>query len=189
MGRLHNKDIFDIFNLFELEFYSIRNLAKKDEMRIRKKLNNILKPALRAPIIKTDDILKLAESKLHDVLALFRDKEEFLHKLEELLDERLLLPEEKAFLKLNGLDSKTIRKKLDNIGFSRSSSLRLALTRILRDSSDAKELLASIKRESQKIVHPEEIAVLLKLKEKQELAFMADIINLLVEKIDRNIGK
>lgn len=187
MGRLYSKDIFDIFNLFELEFYSIRNLKKPEEMRIRKKLNNILKPALRAPIVKTEDVLKLADSKLHDILALFRDKEEFLHKLEEMLDEKLLSLQEKAFAKLNGLDAKMIRKKFDDVGFSRSSSLRLALTRILRDSTDSKELLASVNREARKIVNPGEKAVLLKLKEKRELAFMADILTLLAEKVGKNI--
>ena len=184
MRRLLNKDVFDIFNLFELEFYSIYNLTKTDGMRIRKKLNNILKPALLAPINEPRDIMRLAEVKLGDILTLFRDKDSFLKKLSLILDEKLLTGAEKAYVQIKDLDTKMIRKKFDDIGFSRSSNLRHVLTRILRDSTDAEELLASVNREAKKIVNPEEINVLLQLKEKDHLSFMGEVIHLLSEKVN-----
>ena len=147
-------------------------------------MNNILKPALLAPIREPEDIMRLVEVKLDDVIGLFRDKEEFLKKLLSMLDEKLLTGAEKAFAQIKDLDTKMIRKKFDDIGFSRSSNFRHVLTRILRDSTGAEELLASVNREAKKIVDPEEINVLLQLKEKDHLSFMGEVIHLLSEKVN-----
>ena len=187
MKRLRNKDIFDIFNLFQLELSSFRNLTKSDEMRIQKKLNSILNPTLRALNIMPEHILKIVETNLSDVLKLFKDKEKFLIKLSRMLDERILTPEERSFARIKDLDPKKIRKKLDDIGLSRSNILRPVLARILRDSVDDEGLLDSVNREAKKIAkQPDVIILLLKLKENDQLSFMEEMINLLLEKVYTN---
>ena len=110
MKRLRNKDIFDIFNLFQLELSSFRKLTESDETRIQKKLNSILNPTLRALDIKPEHILKIVETNLSDVLKLFKDKEKFLIKLSRMLEERILTPEERSFARIKDLDPKKIRK-------------------------------------------------------------------------------
>ena len=89
MKRLHNRDIVDIFNLFENEFLTIRDITKIEQMRIRKKVKDILNPLLRAPIYKAEDVLIIVEEKLYEVINYFRNREEFLIKLSDMLKSRL----------------------------------------------------------------------------------------------------
>jgi len=187
MKRLQSKDVFDIMNLFELELYTIRNLTKKDTIQIRKKLNSQLRPALLTPIKGPSDIIRQVENKLEDVLRSFRDKEDFLSRLSKILNEKLQTPEEKALAQIKDLDAEIFRKKFDEIGFSRSSSLRLLLTRILEDSTSVDQMQASIEREAKKISSPEEITILLHLKEKRKLSFMAGMIDLLAKKAEKQL--
>ena len=65
--------------------------------------------------------------------------------------------------------------------------MRPVLARILRDSVDAEGLLDSVNREAKKIAkQPDVIILLLKLKENDQLSFMGEMINLLLEKVYTN---
>jgi hypothetical protein len=79
------------------------------------------------------------------------------------------------------LDSKSIRTKLDEAGLSRSSNLRIVLTRISRDSISMKEFLSSVNHEVEKIVDPDELK---NLKEDKRLSSMSYVIELLLEKLN-----
>ena len=179
--QLINQDIFDIFNLFELELYKLQNLPKIEQMKIRKRIDSTLNPTLRAPIACTEDVLRIIEDRLYDILKFFRDKDKFIRELSDMLDEKLLTLEERAFAQVNKLDSKSIRTKLDEAGLSRSSNLRIVLTRISRDSISMKEFLSSVNHEVDKIVDPDELK---NLKEDKRLSSMSHVIELLLEKLN-----
>ena len=183
--QLLNKDIFEIFNLFELELYKLQHLPKTEQMKIRKRIDSTLNPTLRGGVMDSpDEVLRIVEDRLYDILKLFRDKDKFIHDLSDMLYEKFLPLEERAFAQLNKLDSKKIRQKLDAVGLSRTSNLRFILTRISRDSLDIKEFLSSVNREAEKITYADEKKILSDLKENKELSFMSDIIQLLLEKVE-----
>jgi hypothetical protein len=180
---LLNKDIFDIFNLFELELYKLRNLSKTEQMKMRKRIDAALNPVLRSPIEDPSEVLRLIEDRLHDILKLFRDRDNFIKEFSEMLDNRLLSGEERAFAQAINLDPKLMRTQLDEVGLPRSSQVRVVLARVLRDSIDAKEFLAAVNREALTVADPEEKKNLMSLKDNKSLSFMSDIIELLLEKI------
>lgn len=182
--QLINQDIFDIFNLFELELYKLQHLPKIEQMKIRKRIDSTLNPTLRAPIACTEDVLRTIEDRLYDTLKLFRDKDKFIKELSDMLNEKLLTLEERAFAQVTKLDSKSIRTKLDDAGLSRSSNLRIVLARISRDSISINEFLSSVNREAKKIADPAEITNLMNLKEDKRLSSMSHVIELLVEKLN-----
>jgi len=92
---------------------------------------------------------------------------------------------ERAFAQLQGLDSRKFRKNLDQLGLPRSSTVRLALARIFRESIDAQELLATVDNEAQKIVHSEQWRTIKEIRSKNQLLAANDIIDLLWEEISR----
>jgi hypothetical protein len=181
--QLLNKDIFDIFNLFELELYKLRQVSKTEQMKMRKRIDATLNPTLRSPLDDPAEVLRVIEDRLRDILKQFRDKDKFIKELSEMLDNRLRSIEERAFSQASSLDPKLMRTQLDEIGLPRSSQIRLVLARVIRDSIDDKEFLSVVNREALNIVDPEEKKLLMNLKDNQSLSFMSDIIELLLEKI------
>ncbi|PIE71827.1 MAG: hypothetical protein CSA22_00765 [Deltaproteobacteria bacterium] len=65
-----------------------------------------------------------------------------------------------AFQQFKGIDSKMFRQSLDNLGLPRSSNLRLALTRIFRESLSAADLYAAIQAEAGCLISDEDVAAL-----------------------------
>ena len=165
----------------------MQHLPKTEQMKVRKRIDATLNPTLRSPIDDPVEVLRIIEDRLYDILKLFRNKEKFIKELSEMLDEKFLTLEERAFAQVNNIDSKKIRKKLDEVGLSRSSNLRLVLTRIARDSLNVNEFLSSVNREGEKIVNPEEIKILVNLKDNKQLSFMSHILELVLEKSGNNI--
>ncbi|MBC2717374.1 MAG: DUF4388 domain-containing protein [Desulfobacteraceae bacterium] len=90
-----------------------------------------------------------------------------------------------AFNKLKAVDAKMVRKELDGLGLSRSSILRLILTRIARDSFSPKELLELVEVEAKKIVNPEDKNLITELMRKNQVPFLENILCLLHEKTEK----
>ncbi len=94
---------------------------------------------------------------------------------------------EKAFLQLADVDTKIIRERFDDIGLSRSSTIRLSLTRILRDSIGVEELMESVSMEAETIAsHPNEIETLRQLKSEKQLSIISNTVTLLYDKIPKS---
>ncbi len=92
---------------------------------------------------------------------------------------------ERAFTQLRGLDSREFRKNLDQLGLPRSSTVRVALARIFRESIDAQELLATVDSEARKIVHSDQWRTIREIRSKNQLSAANYIIDLLWDEISR----
>ena len=86
---LGRSDIEQIFKMFERELMSMSKLDKIEKMKIRKKITDVLKPALEARNPKAKMILALIDDKLRGILRLFFDEYEFRNNLERFLLEKL----------------------------------------------------------------------------------------------------
>ena len=75
-----------------------------------------------------------------------------------------------------------VRKALDGLGLSRSSLLRLIVTRIARDSFSPEELLELVEVETKKIVNPEDKNLIIALMQKDQVPFLKNLFCLLHEK-------
>ena len=91
----------------------------------------------------------------------------------------------KALASLEGVDSKTFRKALDDLGLPRSSLIRLALTRIFRDSPDPEELLSAVTREAGILFNSNDWKIVKDLKEETRESFLSPIVLLLWEEISK----
>lgn len=85
MPRLPDKDIIEIFKLFELELNTARNLSKVDKMRLRKSINYVLQAELQNRKLNPNSFIIVVEKKLYQFLSVVNNKDEFLQKLEEKL--------------------------------------------------------------------------------------------------------
>jgi len=78
-----------------------------------------------------------------------------------------------------GIDSRQIRWALDNLGVQRSSSLRVSLSRVFRDSADDQQLIAAAEKEARKISNSGEKEALDTLRRENHIPYMKAIIELL----------
>ncbi|MFO8083672.1 MAG: hypothetical protein R6U27_05065 [Desulfobacterales bacterium] len=92
---------------------------------------------------------------------------------------------EKILYELKNVDSKVFRQGLDMLGLSRSSIVRLALTRIFRHATDPEEIMVVVSREAFKIVNAEEWKTLRDLINSNRIKFMGNIIYILWEEVSR----
>ena len=90
---------------------------------------------------------------------------------------------EKALQEIKNLDPKRLRKEMDQLGFPRSSIIRMVFSRVQRDALTAQELLTSVLRESVKITSPEDIRLLQDLKTGNRMPFLQNTIVLLWDHI------
>lgn len=86
---LGRSNVEQIYKMFERELMSMPKLDKIEKMKIRKKITDVLKPALETRNPKAKMILALVDDKLRDVLRLFFDEYEFRNRLERFLLEKL----------------------------------------------------------------------------------------------------
>ena len=84
---------------------------------------------------------------------------------------------------LRGVDSRMFRQAMDQLGLPRSGNVRLALTRIFRDSMDPDELMATIADEADRIVGSEEQDIIKGLQKMGQATFITKILHLLWETI------
>ncbi|MBL0731564.1 MAG: hypothetical protein JJW03_01730 [Desulfosarcina sp.] len=84
---------------------------------------------------------------------------------------------------LQGVDSRIFRQAMDQLGLKRSGNIRLALTRIFRDSMDADELMTTISEEADRIVSSGEQDIIRNLRKVGQVTFITNILHLLWETI------
>ncbi|RJP85863.1 MAG: hypothetical protein C4518_14935 [Desulfobacteraceae bacterium] len=90
---------------------------------------------------------------------------------------------EKAMSQLESVDAKMLRQSLDMMGLKRSSTVRLALTRIFRSTLEIKELESAIQSEALKIVTPEDRMELQTVKSLCGNGFLDSVVDLLWQEV------
>jgi hypothetical protein len=90
-----------------------------------------------------------------------------------------------ALDQMKGVDAKSFRTGLDDIGLSRSSHLRMALTRIFRESDEIEEMLSVLVHEAGVIANTDEWKMLKEIKENNKLSNMSIIVELLWKAVAR----
>lgn len=86
---------------------------------------------------------------------------------------------QQALEQLKGVDSGNFRKGLDQLGLPRSSKVRLALTRIFRESADIEEMLTVVVQEAGIIAKSNDWRVLKDIREKNEIPYLNIVVELL----------
>jgi hypothetical protein len=89
MSKLNQDDMQDIIKIFENELNTLRGVPKVEKMKLRKRIVNVLNPALTVSNPRADAIMRMVDDKLDDVLDLFLDKYGFKKKFSYLLSEKL----------------------------------------------------------------------------------------------------
>ncbi len=89
MAQLNQDDIQDIIKIFENELSTLRGIPKIEKMKMRKRVVNVLNPALRTSNPRADAIMRIVDDKLDDVLDLFLDRHGFKKKFSYSLSEKL----------------------------------------------------------------------------------------------------
>ncbi len=92
---------------------------------------------------------------------------------------------EKAFEEIQNVDSRQFRKGLDQLNLPRSSSVRVALMRIFRDSIDAQDLLVSADREADNILNADQWRVIKEIRAQNKLPATHRIIDMLWEAVSQ----
>ena len=88
MARLKYKDIQDILKIFEIEIGRLTRVGKVEKMKLRKKIANVVVPALSMKNLKTKTFMMIIEDKLGDVLDVFLDGWAFRKKLSRLISQK-----------------------------------------------------------------------------------------------------
>lgn len=84
-----------------------------------------------------------------------------------------------ALEQLRGVNAGSFRKGLDQLGLPRSSKVRLALTRIFRESDDIEEMLTVVVQEAGIIAKSKEWRLLKQVKENNDVTYLNIVIELL----------
>jgi hypothetical protein len=89
MPKLRHRDIQDVIRLFDNELNMLGRISKVEKMKLRRKITNVVQPALSSSF-NPDIVVSSLEEKLTDVIKLFMDpwgfKERLGLKLRELSD-------------------------------------------------------------------------------------------------------
>ncbi len=86
---------------------------------------------------------------------------------------------QQALEQLKGVDSGAFRKGLDQLGLPRSSKIRLALTRIFRESGDIEEMLTVVVQEAGVVAKSDDWRLLKDIREKNEIPYLNIVVELL----------
>ena len=85
MAKLRSRDIQKVIQLFDNELLMIPRLSKVDKMKLRKKIINVLQPALNSTTMKPEVIVLEIEHKLSDILRQFIDSYGFHNRLTDVV--------------------------------------------------------------------------------------------------------
>ena len=85
MAKLRSRDIQKVIQLFDNELLMIPRLSKVDKMKLRKKIINVLQPALNSTTMKPEVIVLEIEHKLSAILLQFIDSYGFRNRLTEVI--------------------------------------------------------------------------------------------------------
>ncbi len=94
---------------------------------------------------------------------------------------------EKAVQQLKGVDGRQFRQTLDSLNLTRSSLLRLALTRLFRDAASPDLLLEAAAKEAGKISDSTEKASLRQMLENTGTSFLKNLLELLWQAVNKNV--
>ena len=78
----------EIIELFEQKLTTLRHISRTEKMKLRKRINNVLKPLLIVDGQTPDSIVAAVESKLRDITSMFIDEQQFLSKLKRVLNDK-----------------------------------------------------------------------------------------------------
>jgi hypothetical protein len=81
MARLKNRDIQKVIQVFDNELLLISRISKVDKMKMRKKIVNLVQPALKSTTMKPDVFVAEVENKLSDIISQFIDSYGFHNRL------------------------------------------------------------------------------------------------------------
>ena len=81
MAKLRNKDIQKVIQLFDTELLMIPRVSKIDKMKMRKKIVNVVQPALKLTTMKPEVFILEVEKKLAMILRQFLDSYGFSRRL------------------------------------------------------------------------------------------------------------
>ncbi len=82
------------------------------------------------------------------------------------------------------VEPREFRQNLDDLDLKRSSTLRVALSRIFRDAVDEQHIIAAVEKEAIKIGNSPEKNALNKLRKEKQVPYMKNIIELLWQAIN-----
>jgi hypothetical protein len=83
MAKLRNKDIQKVIQVFDNELLMIQRVSKIEKMKMRKKVVNIVQPALTSATTTPAIFMHEVETKLSQVIKQFMDSYGFHRKLSE----------------------------------------------------------------------------------------------------------
>ena len=81
MAKLRNKDIQKVIQLFDNELLMILRVTKIDKMKMRKRIVNVVQPALNLRTMTPEVFVLEVEKKLPDILRQFIDSYGFKNRL------------------------------------------------------------------------------------------------------------
>lgn len=87
-GRLRPSQTQEIIELFEQKLTTLKHINRAEKMKLRKRINNVIKPLLMLDGQTPDSIVAVVESKLRDITSMFFDEQQFLSKLKRVLTEK-----------------------------------------------------------------------------------------------------
>ena len=89
MPRMRQKHIGEIVKLFELELHCLTRVSKSEKMKMRKKIVNVVVPALSAKDQTAKVFMGQIEENIADVMDTFVDPWGFRKKLVRRVDKKL----------------------------------------------------------------------------------------------------
>jgi hypothetical protein len=85
MAKLRNRDIQKVIQLFDNELFMLTRASKIDKMKMRKKIVNVVQPALKLTTMKPEVFILIVEKKLSDILRQFLDTYGFQKRLSDVV--------------------------------------------------------------------------------------------------------
>ncbi len=89
MPRMRQKHIGEIIKLFELELHCLARVSRSEKMKMRKKIVNVIVPALSAGNLTVRVFMGQVEENIADVIDTFVDPWGFRKKLARRVDKTL----------------------------------------------------------------------------------------------------
>jgi hypothetical protein len=83
MAKLRNRDIQKVIQLFDNELLMLTRASKIDKMKMRKKIVNVVQPALKLNTMKPEVFILEVEKKLSAILRQFIDSYGFHKRLSD----------------------------------------------------------------------------------------------------------
>lgn len=83
MAKLRTKDIQKVIQIFDNEMLMIQRVSKIEKMKMRKKVVNVVQPALTSATTTPATFMHEAETKLSDIITRFIDSYGFQNRLAE----------------------------------------------------------------------------------------------------------